>query len=237
MKKEELLYVLSKIEPRNELKEQTKLKMMNIVMTRDTVKNSPNFFRKTATAVCAAAFAFVCITTVGMQKFMPRSYVAVMDENDAVSMVCEENIPSRMAEEPIAFIADTREESFREFLATLEKDYRALGIAGEIVSKETFVLNDASEVLNDASEYGIYGFAILNVKISDVFFSENEPFFGIKKGDTVSFVQYVSSDSEMNAVANEGECVDLFAYSGKNLSPIDKASETLGIDNAFVIFK
>lgn len=230
MKKEELLYALSKIEPCNELKEQTKLKMMNIVMTRDTVKNSPNFFRKTATAVCAAAFAFVCITTVGMQKFMPHSYVAVIGESDAVSIVCEENIPSRIAEEPIAFIANTREESFREFLATLEKDYRALGIAGEIVSKETFVLNDTSE-------YGIYGFAILNVKISDVFFSENEPFFGIKKGDTVSFVQYVSSDSEMNAVANEGECVDIFAYSGKNLSPIDKASETLGIDNAFVIFK
>lgn len=230
MKKEELLYALSSIEPSNELKEQTKLKMMNIVMTRDTVKNSPNFFRKTATAVCAAAFAFVCITTAGMQKFMPHSYVAVISENDAVSMVCEENITSRIAEEPAAFIAETREDLFKDFLVTLTEDYRAIGIEGEIISKKTFVYNDKSE-------YGVYGFAILNVKISDVFFSENEPFFGIKKGDTVSFIQYVSSDSEISAIADESEYIDLYAYSGKDLSPIDKASKELGIDNAFVIFK
>ncbi len=229
MKKEELLYALSSIEPRNELKEQTKLKMMNIAMTRDTEKNSPNFFRKTATAVCAAAFALVCITTVGMQKFMPHSYNAVIGENDAVSIVCEENVPSRIAEEPTAFILTTREESFKDFLATLAEDYRAIGIKGEIVSKKTFLCNDESE-------YGIYGFAILNVKISDVFFSENEPFFGIKNGDTVSFIQYVSSDSEISAIADEGECIDLYAYSGKDLSPIDKVSENLGIDNVFVIF-
>lgn len=229
MKKEELLYALSSIEPSNELKEQTKLKMMNIVMTRDTVKSSPNFLRKSATAICAAAFAFVCITTVGMQKFIPRSYVAVMDENAAVSMVCEENITSRIAEEPAAFIAETREDLFKNFLVTLTEDYRAIGIEGEIISKKTFVCKDESE-------YGVYGFAILNVKISDVFFSENEPFFGIKNGDTVSFIQYASSDSEISAIADEGECIDLYAYSGTDLSPIDKASNELGIDNIFVIF-
>ena len=142
MKKEELLYALSSIEPSNELKEQTKLKMMNIVMTRDTVKSSPNFLRKSATAICAAAFAFVCITTVGMQKFIPRSYVAVMDENAAVSMVCEENITSRIAEEPAAFIAETREDLFKNFLVTLTEDYRAIGIEGEFISKKTFVCKD-----------------------------------------------------------------------------------------------
>lgn len=231
MKREELVYVLSKIEPNRELKEQTKLKMMNAVMAQELEKEkSPNFFKRVSGAVCTAAVALVCITTFGVQKFVPNSYVAEINDTAGLTMVCEENVPSRLAEQPSTFTVQTRESDFCDFLAELTEDYRAIGVDGEIVSKETFICNDENE-------YGIYGFAILNVKISDMFFSENEPFFGIKNGDTVSFIKYISSDEEMEAIADEGSFASLYAYSGKDLAPIDNTSKMLGIDNAFVIFK
>lgn len=231
MKREELVYVLSKIEPNRELKEQTKLKMMNAVMARELEKEkSPNFFKRVSGAVCAAAVALVCITTFGVQKFAPNSYVAEIGNASDFSIIEEENVPARLVEQPTAFTVQTRESDFCDFLDSLAEDYRAIGIEGEVISKETFICNNESE-------YGIYGLAILNVKISDVFFSENEPFFGIKNGDTVSFIKYLSSDEEAKALVDEGTFANLYAYSGKDLAPIDVTSKMLGIDNAFIIFK
>ena len=64
MKKDELLSVLSKMEPDDELKENTKLKMMNIAMTRGSEKQKrPNLFAKMSTTICAAALALVCISS------------------------------------------------------------------------------------------------------------------------------------------------------------------------------
>jgi len=231
VKREELVYVLSKIEPNRELKEQTKLKMMNAVMARELEKEkSPNFFKRVSGAVCAAAVALVCITTFGVQKFAPNSYVAEIGNASDFSIIEEENVPARLAEQPVSFTVQARGSDFNDFLAGLTEDYRAIGIEGEVVSKESFICNDESE-------YKIYGFAILNVKISDVFFSENEPFFGIKNGDTVSFIKYISSDEEMDALNDRGSFINLYAYSGKDLMPIDEISKSLGIDNAFVIFE
>lgn len=232
MKKEDLLSMLSKIEPDNELKEKTKLKMMNIAMVRkDEKQKRPNFFAKMSTTICAAALVLVCISAFGVQKFMPHSYVAEISENSHISIIAEDSVPSRIAEaEPNAFTTRTREADFESFLSGITEEYRAIGVEGTLVSKEIFVCEDENE-------YGIYGFVILNIKISDVFFSENEPFFGIKKGDTVSFVKYLYSDSEMNSLAKEGYSVNLFAYSDKNMIPLDDTAKKIGLENVFVIFE
>ena len=232
MKNDDLLSVLSKIEPDDKLKEQTKLKMMNISMTRkDEKQKSPNFFAKISTVVCAAALTLVCVTTFGVQKFMPHSYVAEVSENSNISRIAEESIPSRLAEqEPVTFAMRTREADFESFLSGITEGYRAIGAKGTLVSKEIFVCEDENE-------YEIYGFAILNVKISDVFFSENEPFFGIKDGDTVSFVKYLYSDFEIGSLTDEGGEMLLYAYSGKNMTPLGDTAEKIGLDNAFIIFE
>lgn len=230
MKEKDMLSVLSKIEPSDELKEQTKLKMMNIAMTRKETKR-PNFLARYSTAICAASLAIVCAATFGVQKLAPHDYVAEISEYSNISKVDSISVPSHFTEDkPTTFSARTRESEFETFLSDITEDYRAIGVNGKLDSKEIFICNDANE-------YGIYGFIVLNVKIDDVFYSENEPFFGIKAGDTVAFVKYLYSDSQFDTTLTEGENIRLYAYSGKDMVPFDGIAEKVGLERVFIIFE
>lgn len=232
MKKDELLSVLSKMEPDDELKENTKLKMMNIAMTRGSEKQKrPNLFAKMSTTICAAALALVCISSFGIKKFVPHSYEAEIGDGSGIYSIAEQLVPSRLTTgDSAAFSSRMKEADFRNFLSEITDEYRAIGIEGTVVSKDIFLCENENE-------YGIYGFAILDIEISDVFFSENEPFFGIKKNDTVSFVKYIYSDAEIKDIAVEGDNVSLFAYSGMDISPIDETAKKIGLDNVFIIYE
>ncbi len=230
MRKEDLLSTLSKIEPSDELKEKTKLKMMNAAMARKETKR-PNFLVRYSTAICAASLAIVCAATFGVQKLAPHSYVAEISEHSNISKLDSISAPSHFTEDtPATFSARTRESEFEIFLSDITEDYRAIGVSGTLESKEVFTCNNASE-------YGIYGFTVLNIKIDDVFYSENEPFFGIKAGDTVSFVKYLYSDSQTASTMTEGENIRLYAYSGKDMVPFDGIAEKIGLENVFIIFE
>ena len=114
-------------------------------------------------------------------------------------------------------------------MSALDNKYRAIGAEGTVISRDFFVFDNSSE-------YGIYGFAVLNIKISNLFFVDNEPFFGIKNGDTVSFIQYLNSDADIHSILSEGNELSVFAYSGKGMVPFDEISEKLNLKNAFVVF-
>ncbi|MGN1095135.1 MAG: hypothetical protein ACI4QR_01970 [Eubacteriales bacterium] len=231
MKKEDLLSAFENIKPDDELKENTKLKMMNAVLKRESEKTKrPGLFARMSAVICTAMFFLVCVSSLGIQKFSPHEYYASVGDDSGVTAYEKQDLRTA----PSAFVytkgIESDEGKFRAFLSELSENYRAIGICGEIVSEKIYVCNDENE-------YGIYGFAILNVKIFDLFLSENEPFFGVKENDTVSFVFYLESYSEVSVLPQTGEECKIFAYSGNDMVPIDGYAEKFDLKNAFTVFR
>lgn len=228
MKKEDLVSTFENIEPSEELKEETKLKMFAMALERDKSKKRPALIARFSSAICTAIVLVFCVVSLGIQKMLPHEYVADFDGNIPVSDYSRE-LSAYSVIPAIQKSAEMTKEEFNLFLSGLETEYRAIGAKGNVVSKDFFVFDDSKE-------FGIYGFAVLNIKIADLFFEENEPFFGIKNGDTVSFIKYLNSDSDIDSVLSEGDNMTVFAYSGKGMVPFDEISEKLDLKNAFVVF-
>lgn len=228
MRREDLVSTFEKIEPSEDLKEKTKLKMFAMAVERDKKKKSPAFIAKFSSAICAAMVLVFCIVSVGLNKFLPHEYSAKFDDSVSVSAYSKEITPYAVSPSTQKSLNVTKEK-FEVFLSALNNKYRAIGAEGTVISRDFFVFDDSSE-------YGIYGFAVLNIKISNLFFTDNEPFFGIKNGDTVSFIQYLNSDADIHSILSEGNELSVFAYSGKGMVPFDEISEKLNLKNAFVVF-
>ncbi len=230
MKKEELKSAFENIEPSEELKENVKLKMFKCAIERDAKKSTkPAFFARISTALCAVMLCLFAFSALGIQRFTPHSYKASF-ENENANAVQARAISYHIEDDTKAVpAADYSAEDFKVFLAALTEDYRALGVNGTVVSENMYIMDEASE-------YGIYAFAIIDVKIDRLFFSENEPFFGVKSGDTVSFVKYFYEDPETYYYAEFGEILSFYAYTGKNMIPFDTVSESLKLENAFIIY-
>lgn len=231
MKKEDLISAFKEAEPSEELKERTKIKMFEKVVERDARRKArPAFTAKISSFICAAMACVLCVTAFGIQKFSPHVYSASFDENALSAAMYSRNASPFITVETHQFEKSVTEDEFRMFLSGLSHEYRAIGIKGTVISETSYLCRDEDE-------YKMYGFAILNVKVSDIFYSENEPVFGIKKGDTVSLAVYFQNESDFSEYlsCNMNEC-SFFAYSGKGMIPFDAISEKIGLKNAFVVF-